>query len=133
MASSKATFGDSADGIVINASYSGTTPIVSGVIDARNYDTAAIKLITTGTGHGTWTVQDFSDYSPGGYGQVPNVGSASDITALFTVPGAIAAVTGPSNQYVQAPYMGKAFQITFTPSSGSGTCEAIVYLKSYSC
>lgn len=90
---------------------------------------------------GAWTVAAVNDYIPpvpisssGSYGSPAGAGHFSDITALFSKPTAIAAVTTASSQYRQADphFDGRALQITFTPSAGIGKVSVAAYLKNWS-
>lgn len=124
--------GDGEDYKVIpSTTVSGTTPIVSAVVDIRDLDSIGFQLITTGTAAGDWTFEASNNFQPEGiasYGQVPTSGDWSDVTALFSP----AAVTTASNQFKEANIRARSIRATFTPSAGAGTVRANVNAKSWS-
>jgi hypothetical protein len=127
------TWGDYANqGIIISkVSTSGTTPIVSDVIDCAKWRGISFQLITTSTLHGDWKVEVSNDYSDGLLNAQALAGRWSDITSQFSP--AIVTVTAASNQYVQLdPFAGGALRFTFTPSSSSGTISVCGFGKTNS-
>jgi len=114
---------------------SGTTPVVSNVIDMRDFDSVGLQLISTGTVAGTWLIEMSNDYVPrqntNSYGQVSSTldtaqGTFTDCTALFLKAAAGTAIANPAgsatSQYAQPRdfIRCRALRITFTPSSGAG-------------
>lgn len=125
------TFGDlGKDGYIIDAvTNSGTTPI-SGIFEgADKFNEFGMQLITTGTIAGTWTIGGSNNHSTGGLNELAATGTFPDISSLLNA--AFSAVTtGGSDQYRQMTFDGRAFKLTFTPTSGSGTVTAIIFAKS---
>jgi hypothetical protein len=67
---------------------------------------------------GDWKVEVSNDFVPAGngsYGQSPQAGRWTDITAAFTP--AIDAVTDVSDQYIQADLSVRSIRATFTPTA----------------
>lgn len=117
--------------VIPSTTVSGTTPIVSAVVDIRDLDSIGFQLITTGSVAGAWTFAASNNFQPEGiasYGQIPTMGDWSDVTALF----APAAVTTASNQSKQANLRARSIRATFTPTSGAGTVRANTNAKSWS-
>ena len=149
MPMTKDTAGDgTASVVLVSTAISGTTPIVSGPIDVRDQDAVSLQLIVASgtTPHGTWTIDASNDFVPGvtsgavggsssgAYGAPANAGTWSSVTALFSRPTTIAAVTDNTTQYVQAdPHLdARHIRITFTPASGSGNVQVNCYMKNWS-
>jgi hypothetical protein len=149
MPSTKDTSGDGGESLVMGpTAISGTTPIVSNPIDVRDKDAVSLQLIVSGgtTPHGTWTVDASNDFVPGvtsgavggsssgAYGAPAFTGTWSSVTALFSRPATIAAVTDNTTQYVQAdPHLdARHIRITFTPASRSGSVQVNAYRKNWS-
>lgn len=149
MPMTKDTQGDGTASLVLApTAISGTTPIGPVIIDVRDKDAVALQLIVAGgtTPHGSWKVEASLDFVPGvtsgalggsssgAYGAPAFAGTWSDITALFSRPATIAAVTDNTTQYVQAdPHVdARHIRLTFTPASGSGSVSANVYMKNWS-
>jgi hypothetical protein len=106
-----------------------------------NVQVFVIRSETASVPEGTWTVAGVNDYVPpvpasssGSYGAPAAAGHFSDISALFSKPAAIAAVTTASSQIVQAdPHLDvRGIQITFTPSAGIGPVSVAAYMKNWS-
>jgi len=132
-------YGDGEDcQLIATQAVSGTTPIVSRVVDMRDFDDIGLQLITTGTVAGTWLIEASNDFvaamNGNAYGSISNgtspVGTFTDCTAFFTKAAAGTAIANPSGaataQYAK-PLHGircRALRITFTPSAGAGnvTC-----------
>jgi len=116
---------------------SGTTPIVSRVIDMRNFDDVSLQLISSG-GSLVWLIEASNDFVAAtngtAYGSISNgtspVGTFTDITAMFTVP-AGTAIVNPSGAALAQFVMPKtrlrcrALRITATPSAGSGNVSVL--------
>ena len=145
----KDTYGNGGEELVIPVTaISGTTPIVSRPIDCRDKDAVALQLVVAGgtSPNGAWLVEAALDFVPavtsggvggassGSYGAPANPGTWSDITALFSRPTTIAAVTNNITSYHQAdPHLdARHIRITFTPASGSGNVSAQIYMKNWS-
>jgi hypothetical protein len=91
-------------------------------LNMRGYNRVGLQLITEDdegqTLTGAWTIEVSNDYVPAGngsYGQSPGAGKRTDITAAFEPT--IEAVTGASNQFVQADLSVRAIRATFTPTA----------------
>ena len=145
----KDTSGDGTASLVLPVTaISGTTPIVSNPIDVRDKDAVALMLVIAGgtTPNGAWKVEASLDFVPGvtsgavggsssgAYGAPANAGTWADVTALFSRPTTIAAVTNNITSYHQAdPHLdARHIRITFTPASGSGNVSAQAYMKNWS-
>ena len=145
----KDVMGEGGDEIVLSSTaISGTTPIVSGPIHVGDKDAVSLQLIVAGgtTPHGTWKVEASNNFVPpvtngsvggsssGSYGSPANAGDWNDVSALFSKPATIAAVTDNGSQYVQAdPHIdARHIRITFTPASGSGNVSVACYRKNWS-
>lgn len=93
---------------------------------------------------GTWTIQGANDFVSGAtvggnggatqYGMPGQPGNWPNITAMFTVPATIAAVTTAGSQIVcpAGHFSIKNLRATFTPSSGRGTARVARFAKSWS-
>lgn len=130
----KLRYGDGNDCIwIATQAISGTTPIVSNVIDMRDFDSVGLQLITTSTVAGTWLIEMSNDFvatmNGNAYGQVSNgaaTGTWTDCTALFLKAAAGTAIANPAgtatSQYAQPRdfIRCRALRVTFTPSGGAG-------------
>ena len=149
MPMTKDTHGDGGASVVLPlTAISGTTSIVSGPIDVRDKDAVALQLIVaSGTSpNGAWLVEASLDFVPGkagagagasssgAYGSPAFAGTWSDVTALFSRPTTIAAVTNNGTSYHQAdPHLdARHIRVTFTPASGSGNVQVNCYMKNWS-
>ena len=115
---------------------SGTTPIVSGGYFLEDYNGISFQLGSDGTVAGAWKIEVSNDYSVGFNDDRVTAGTWTDVTAAFVDAAgnpAIAAVTsGGSNQATQAaPFMFRAYRVTFTPTSGAGNVYCVVFAKAY--
>lgn len=131
----RVVYGNGNECVFLNASINNTNPVTTGAQDAREADRVGVQLVTTGVS-GSWKIEVSNDYvigGSGGYGAAANAGTWSDITAAFT-PAIVAVVAGVSgeNQYAQADLGARAIRYTFTPSSGTGTAQAIGCMKAFS-
>ena len=145
----KDVMGEGDDCLVLSpTAISGTTPIVSGPIHVGDKDAVSLQLIVAGgtSPNGAWKVEASNDFIPavasgsfggsssGSYGSPANAGDWDDVTALFSKPATIAAVTDNGHQYVQAdPHIdARHIRITFTPASGTGKVSVACYRKNWS-
>lgn len=91
---------------------------------------------------GSWKIFGSNDFSPGTlaqpamasqYGQPPGSGHWTDVTAQFTVPTTIAAVTDQNAQLVSPAghFSHRHYYAQFTPTSGKGTCRVPAFRKSW--
>lgn len=145
----KDVMGEGNDGLVLAVTaISGTTPIVSGPIYIGDKDAVSLQLIVAGgsSPNGNWKVEASNNFIPaissspvggsssGSYGSPANAGDWDDVTALFSKPTTIAAVTNNGSQYVQAdPHIdARHIRVTFTPASGSGSVSVQCYRKNWS-
>lgn len=149
MPMTKDTSGDGTASLVLApTAISGTTPIGPVIIDVRDKDAVALMLIVTGgtSPNGAWLVEASLDFVPGvtsgslggsssgAYGAPANTGTWADVTALFSRPTTIAAVTNNITSYHQAdPHLdARHIRVTFTPASGSGNVSVQCYMKNWS-
>jgi hypothetical protein len=118
---------------------SGTDPIVSTPIDVRNLDKIGLQLVIASptTIDGAWKIEASGNYVPTtgalAYGQAANAGAWSDVTALFS-PAVAAVVHGTAatlSQFTQAELRTRALRVTLTPSTGSGSGQAITNGKAF--
>jgi len=120
-------------------SVANTTPVVFTIGPAVfGWLSFNLECLTGSTLAGTWTIGVCNDYRQG-TGINPETGHWTDVSACFRTPNAttgtsIPAVTsGAYTAWVQfmtasgipTPCAGAAYQITFTPTSGSGTIRVV--------
>lgn len=96
---------------------------------------------------GAWKIFGSNDFAPGTsvapgvnnqasvtqYGQPPQSGHWTDVTAQFTVPTTIAAVTDQNAQLVSPAghFSHRHYYAQFTPTGGKGTCRVPAFRKSW--
>ena len=120
------------------------TTATTGLVDetfAASVTAQVIRSETASHPAGAWTVLASNDYVPGAagsssgaYGAPANPGHFFSVTALFSKPTTIAAVTDANAQYVQADphFDGRHLKVIFTPSGGAGTASVSPYRKNWS-
>lgn len=76
---------------------------------------------------GTWTVEASNDYAPesggGSYGQPPNAGTWTDVTAQWTP--AVAGVTANGSQIIQSPTAGCGYRHIRVKLTRTGGTSAV--------
>lgn len=141
----KLRYGDGEDcKIIPTQAISGTTPVVSNVLDMRDFPAVGLQLITTSTVAGTWLIEASNDFVAAGngnaYGAVSNgtaTGTWSDVTAMFIKAAAGTVIANPAgsatNQYCQPRdfIRCRALRVTLTPSGGAGNVEVLANMAEF--
>lgn len=115
---------------------SGTTAVPSGAYFLEDYNGISFQLITDGTVAGAWKIEVSNDYSVGFGDDRAFTGNWTDVTAAFVDaagnPAIATVVSGGSSQATQAaPFMYRAYRVTFTPTSGAGNVYCAAFAKAY--
>lgn len=129
------------DGTYTIASVTNGRVMVTGGTPTNETFTSSVRFFvrTTATALiGSWKIEVSNDYVPASsgasYGQSPNDGKWTDITASFS-PDVVDSVTASiyDSQYVQADLTARDIRFTFTSDgTGAGTAMVLYFAKSWS-
>lgn len=122
--------------VTANTATTATTGLVTETF-GPNVAAYVIRAETASVPQGGWKIygsNDFATAGNSGYGQPAYGGNWPEITAMFTIPATIAAVTTASSQIVQPSghFSIKSLRAVFTPTAGNGTARVARFAKSWS-
>ncbi len=112
--------------ILTYVSATNVTTATTGLVD-ETFGAGVAVTVTEPSLVGSWKIEISNDYAGasngGSFGQAPDAGHWTDITALYTSPSIAAVVAAPSatrSQYAQGQLTVRNLRVTFTSTAGRG-------------